>query len=232
MEAPSSPLISVVITVYDCARYLAAAIDSVLSQTYRPVELIVVDDGSEDGSGEVARRFLPALNYVFQLHEGMGAARNRGVALAQGTFLAFLDADDLSPLDRLDRQMAAFMRDPTLEAVYGHVREFLSPDLDPASTKRLRRAAERIPGRLAGALLIKKDAFLRVGLFNTTLKVGIGMDWSARASEQKLKGLMLPEIVMERRLHSGNNGLREKEWRNQYVQVLKAALDRRRGIRS
>ncbi|OGQ82750.1 MAG: family 2 glycosyl transferase [Deltaproteobacteria bacterium RIFCSPLOWO2_12_FULL_60_19] len=231
MESRPLPLISVIITVYDCARYLAEAIDSVLRQTYRPVELVVVDDGSEDGSGELARRFLPALRYVYHLHEGMGAARNRGVALAQGTFLAFLDADDLFPLDRLARQMAAFMRDPALETVYGHVREFLSPDLDPAAAKRLRPAAERITGRLAGALLIKKAAFLRVGLFNTTLKVGIGMDWSARASEQKLKSLMLPEIVMERRLHRENNGLREKEWRNQYVLVLKAALDRRRAMK-
>jgi glycosyltransferase involved in cell wall biosynthesis len=229
MESP--PLITVIIAVYNSARYLAEAINSVLRQTYKPLELVLVDDGSEDGSADVARSFAPSLQYVYQPHEGMGSARNRGVALAQGVLLAFLDADDLFPSDRLERQMAAFLREPTLEAVFGHVREFLSPDLDEVSAKRLRRHAERIPGRLPGAMLIKKDAFHRVGPFNTTLKVGIGMDWSARASEQRLKSLMLQEIVMERRLHNENNGLRQREWHAQYVQVLKAALDRRRAMR-
>ena len=223
-------LVSVIITVYNCARYLAEAIESVMGQVYKPVELIVIDDGSEDGSGEVAQRYLPSLRYFSHSHTGMGAARNHGVELAQGAFLAFLDADDLFPVDRLERQMAVFTRDPMIEAVFGHVREFLSPDLDEVFGKRLRSPVKRIPGRLPGAMLIEREAFLRVGLFNTTLKVGIGLDWSARASEQKVRNVILPEIVLERRLHSDNNGLREKEWRNQYLQVLKAALDRRRGM--
>jgi glycosyltransferase involved in cell wall biosynthesis len=232
METTALALISVIVTVYNGARYLAAAIESVLGQTYKPVELIVLDDGSEDGSEKIAGGFLPALRYFYYPHEGMGGARNRAVALAEGSFLAFLDADDLFPSDRLERQMAEFARDPALEVVYGHVREFVSPDLDEMSAKRLRAAAERIRGRLPGAMLIRREAFLRVGLFDTTLKVGVGLDWAARASERQLRNVMVPEIVMERRLHSDNNALRQKESRDQYVQVLKSALDRRRATRS
>jgi glycosyltransferase involved in cell wall biosynthesis len=232
MEAPAPPLITVVISVYNGARYLAAAIESVLAQAYKPVELLVVDDGSEDGTGEIARGFLPALRYVYCPHEGMGAARNRAVALAAGTFFAFLDADDLLIADRLERQMAEFARDPALDVVYGHVREFVTPELEEAAAKRLRRPAERILGRLPSAMLIRKEAFLRVGPFDTKLKVGVGLDWAARASEQSLKNSVLPAIVTERRLHSENNALREKESRNQYVQVLKSAIDRRRAARS
>src|SRR3989304_2018481 len=68
-------LVSVVITVYNCARYLAEAIDSVRHQTYRPLELIVVDDGSDDGSGEIARRHQPFVRYVYTPRGGIGAAR-------------------------------------------------------------------------------------------------------------------------------------------------------------
>ena len=222
------PLVSVVIGVYNCATYLGQAIESVLGQTYPQVELIVVDDGSDDGSGEVARRYLPSLRVVYQPRAGMGAARNRGVEIAQGGFLAFLDGDDVFRPDKLERQMGAFDRDPELEVVFGHVKEFLSPDLDESVARRLRRPAERIPGHFAAAMLIRRAAFDHVGLFATTLKVGVGLDWFARATEQGLKSLMLDGIVMERRLHLNNTGLRERDARLQYVQVVKAALDRRR----
>jgi glycosyltransferase involved in cell wall biosynthesis len=228
MPSGALPLVSVVIPVYNCAGYLGQAIESVLRQTCPRVELIAVDDGSDDGSGEVARRYLPSLRYVYQPRGGMGAARNRGVGMTQGSFLAFLDADDVFTPDRLERQMAAFDRDPELEVVLGHVREFLSPDLDEAVARRLRRPAERTPGHCVPAMLMRRAAFFRVGLFATTLKVGIGIDWYARATEQGLKSLMLDGIVMERRLHLNNTGLRERDSRLQYVQVVKAALDRRR----
>lgn len=226
MEAP---LITVIIAVYNGARYLAAAIESALAQTYEAVEIVVVDDGSEDGSGAIAEKFLPRVRYARHPHEGMGAARNRAIALARGSLFAFLDADDAFPAGRLELQISAFRADPALEAVYGHVREFVSADLEPAAARRLRTPAARIQGRLVGAVLIKREAFFRVGLFDTTLKVGVGLDWSARAAEQRLKSLILPEIVLERRLHNENNGLRQKDHRDQYIHVIKAALDRRRG---
>src|SRR5439155_23564909 len=102
------PLISVLIACYNGGRYLAEAIESVLKQTYPRVELIVVDDGSDDDSADVARRFGSALALVSQPRAGIGAARNRAVSLATGDFLAFLDADDRFLPDKLERQMAAF----------------------------------------------------------------------------------------------------------------------------
>lgn len=224
-------LVSVIITVYNCARYLGEAIESVRQQTYRPLELIVVDDGSDDGSGEIAQRHQPFVRYVYQPRGGIGAARNRAVGLAQGVYFAFLDADDRFPPDRLERQMAAFDQDPTLEAVFGYVQEFLSPDLDRTAKVRLRPAAERPGTNFPGAMLIRRDAFLLVGLFSTALKIGVGLDWGARVSERHLRSLLLPWVVQERRLHGENTGIRERESRAHYAQALKAALDRRRGRR-
>src|SRR5215203_2881736 len=114
-----SSVVSAIIPVYNSERYLAEAIESVLVQTYPSHEIIVVDDGSIDGSAQVAKRFGSAVRYVFQRQAGVGAARNHGVELAEGRFFAFLDADDLWTKDKLQLQLAAFAADPELEAVFG-----------------------------------------------------------------------------------------------------------------
>jgi len=102
-----NPLISVIIPVYNGERYLAEAIESALAQTWEPVEIIIVDDGSTDGSADVASRFASSVKYDLQPHAGPGAARNRGARLARGDYLAFLDADDLWLKEKLKLQMAA-----------------------------------------------------------------------------------------------------------------------------
>jgi glycosyltransferase involved in cell wall biosynthesis len=215
------------IGVYNGAPYLAEAIESVRAQTYRPYELIVVDDGSDDGSGEVAQSF-EEVRYIRQERGGNGAARNRALVEARGDYYAFLDADDRFPPDKLERQLAAFAADPALDVVYGHVTEFLSPDLEPQARALLRPPRTNVPWPTPNLMLVKRDAFFRVGEFSSELKVGIGVDWNARAAEAGLKSVVPPVVVLERRLHAGNNGIRERALKPQYLYVLKQALDRRR----
>ena len=101
------PLVSAIIPVYNCERYLAEAIESVLAQTYRPIGIIVVDDGSTDGSADVAKSFTdPQVRYFYQPNSGQGAARNQGTNLARGSFFTFLDADDLWTDNKLELQLA------------------------------------------------------------------------------------------------------------------------------
>lgn len=226
----SEPLISVMIGVYNGAPYLAEAIRSVQAQTYRPYELIVVDDGSDDGSGAIAQSF-DEVQYIYQPRGGNGAARNRAVEAATGEFFAFLDADDRFLPDKLERQMAALQADGSIDMVFGHVREFVSPELGEEERRGIRPPApEPLPWTAPNLMLIRRPSFERVGGFSTTLRVGVTVDWFARASEAGLRSLVLPEVVLERRLHTQNNGLRERDARSQYLHVLKAAMDRRRAM--
>lgn len=226
----SEPLISVMIGVYNGAPYLAEAIRSVQAQTYRPYELIVVDDGSDDGSGAIAQSF-DEVQYIYQPRGGNGAARNRAVEAATGEFFAFLDADDRFLPDKLERQMAALQADGSVDMVFGHVREFVSPELGEEERRGIRPPApEPLPWTAPNLMLIRRPSFERVGGFSTTLRVGVTVDWFARASEAGLRSLVLPEVVLERRLHTQNNGLRERDARSQYLHVLKAAMDRRRAM--
>lgn len=226
--AVNFPLVSVIIPVYNRDRYLAEAIESVLAQTYPAIELIVVDDGSTDLSAEVAQRYLPNLIYFYQQNGGISAARNTGIGLAQGEFLAFLDSDDIWMPDKLSQQMAAFTSDPNLEAVFGYVQQFYSPELDETFRQRIRCPEQPSAAYISSAMLIKRSAFLRVGEFETELKTGVDISWYARAVEQQLRQLMLPDIVYHRRLHETNSGLTERQHANQRLHILKTMLDRRR----
>src|SRR6476646_8439048 len=115
-----SPLVSVIIPVYNYERYLAEAVESVLNQTHRNLEVIVVDDGSTEQSGAVARSFADrGVRYIHLVHAGIGPTRNKGVELAGGDFIAFLDADDRWPEEKIERQLRAFENDPGLEMVFG-----------------------------------------------------------------------------------------------------------------
>lgn len=223
-----NPLVSVMIGVYDGAPYLGEAIESVLAQDYAPLELIVCDDGSTDGSAEVAQSFDGVL-VVRQKNAGNGAARNRAVEEATGELYAFLDADDRFVPGKVSLQKAALDADPQLDLVFGHVREFLSPELDEETRASLRPPApEPMPWTAPNLMLIRRDSFDRVGPFATDVRVGVTVDWFARAQEAGLKHRILPEVVLERRLHTQNNGLRERESRGQYLEVIRRAMERRR----
>jgi glycosyltransferase involved in cell wall biosynthesis len=225
-----SPLVSVIIPVYNYERYLGEAIESVLNQTYKHLEVIVVDDGSTDQSGEVARSFAGrGVRYWPQVHAGIGPARNKGVELAQGEFLAFLDSDDRWPLEKLERQLRSFESDPALEMVFGQALQLQNgPEWEASVRDNQLLVAGMVPGMVPGTMLIKRDAFLRVGKFQGDWKVGEFIDWYARAVELQIRSLVLPELLLWRRIHDSNQGVRERQSVSDYARVLKAKLDRKR----
>ncbi|HXW84388.1 MAG TPA: glycosyltransferase family A protein, partial [Candidatus Binataceae bacterium] len=186
--------------------------------------IIVIDDGSTDGTRQVAEGFGPRLTYRARANGGAGAARNSGLELAQGEILCFLDADDLWLPDKTALQLAVLDREPQVDAVFGHTQQFLH---SAAGTRELGLPA---PAYLPGTMMIRRDAFQRVGAFRTDLKVGEFVDWYARAVEVSISTRMLPETVLRRRIHGENAGIR---WRSStdYLTALKSALDRRRGRR-
>src|SRR5688500_924354 len=105
------PLVSVIIPVYNGARFLRAALESVFAQTYRPIEVIVVDDGSADDSGVIAQSF-PEVRYIRQENQGVAAARNNAIEAARGEFFAFLDQDDLWTPEKLRLQIEHLLDHP------------------------------------------------------------------------------------------------------------------------
>lgn len=118
MAMDAMPLISVIIPTYNRRDFLVAAVDSVLSQTFGDFELIVVDDGSTDGTGDVMARYADRAFYVIHEHRGVSAARNRGIDLAKGNYISFLDSDDLWMPTKLEKQMKFFEAHPAAHVCY------------------------------------------------------------------------------------------------------------------
>lgn len=219
------PLVSVIVPVFNGKTFLAESIKSIQNQTYPHIEIIVVDDGSTDGTEEVIRSF-PSVISIYQAHSGLSAALNNGIKNAKGDFIAFLDADDLWVKDKLWNQMRILIHNPEIEAVFGHIVQF-SRTKENCHNKD-EDTAHKISGYCKGSMLIKKQSFLRIGFFDTQWKVGDFIDWYKRAKEKDLNTLLMPEIVMKRRIHNHNMGLNKKEHKKDYVRILKAAMDRRR----
>lgn len=116
------PLISIIIPTYNCRQWIAEAIDSALAQTYPDCEIVVVDDGSTDGTGDFLReRYGDRIRYLYQENRGRGAARNAGLKLARGAFIQFLDADDIMEADALRPRYEFLCANPQVAAAYGHV---------------------------------------------------------------------------------------------------------------
>jgi glycosyltransferase involved in cell wall biosynthesis len=220
--------VSVLIPAFNAERYLGEAIESALAQTHTPFELIVVDDGSSDGTAEAALAFGKAVRYSRQEHQGVGAARNRCVELARGDHLAFLDADDRWDPRKLECQLAAMWSDSRPDIVLSRVRQFVSPDLPAVEAARIRCPPTSQPGYLPGAMLASREVFERVGLFRTDVHFGEFMDWMARSRDLGLRQLMLDDIMLWRRLHDANLSVRRRDRRGDFAHVLKASLDRRR----
>jgi glycosyltransferase involved in cell wall biosynthesis len=221
--------VSVLIPCHNAAPYVEEALESAFSQGVDLHEVVVVDDGSTDGSGDRVRGFGARVRYYWQANAGISAARNKALALATGDLIAFLDADDMWPDGSLRARLAALRTDDSIQYAYGKVEQFISPDVVEAVGARHPAAGPVLAAaRLAGAMLIRRRAFERVGGFDPALRVGETLDWVARADHLGIPNRTLPDLVLRRRLHATNTGLTQQASRTDYLVVARAALARRR----
>jgi glycosyltransferase involved in cell wall biosynthesis len=117
LEYKHPSLVSIIIPTYNYAEYLPTALESCLGQTYKNLEIIVVDDGSTDNTKEVLERFKDKIVYIFQENAGVSAARNSGIKSATGDYIGFLDADDYFTEDAISTRLDILMRNPHVGAV-------------------------------------------------------------------------------------------------------------------
>lgn len=221
------PTISVIIPVYNAECYLGEAIESVLVQSMSPTEILVIDDGSSDDSLAIAQRYGSFVHCYSQAHAGPGAARNLGVSVAQGEFLAFLDADDLWLPNKLACQVAYLYEHTALAMVFGQVEQFISPELSPEQQPIL-PPRTMMAGVHVGAMLIHRASFDKVGPFATTWTIGEFIEWYSRAETAGLQAAILPQVVMRRRLHTTNLTRCTQDRRSDYLKILKIHLDEKR----
>jgi glycosyltransferase involved in cell wall biosynthesis len=224
----TTPLVSCIVPTYNGEAYLAEALDSIVAQTYAPLEIIVADDGSTDRTLDIAARYR--VRVLAQANAGPAAARNLGLREASGQFVAFLDQDDVWHSEKLTRQMARFDLRPELDLSVAHVQRFWTVEL-PAQEQRFRdhRVATALPGYITGTFLVRRRVFDVVGPFDTGVRFADSMEWYLRARQRGIVAELLPDVLLRHRMHGRNlSQVEAARSRDEFLRVLKMSLDRQR----
>ena len=224
----TSPLVSVIIPVRNGERFLADAVRSVIEQEYRPLEIIIVDDGSTDGSRALLCSY-PQARYIHQDHQGIAAARNNGVRNAHGSFLAFLDQDDFWTPGKLDKQVGYLLKNPEIGYVVGWQKIRMVPGTPAPTWLKRELLCEPHAGLLPGTMVVRREIFDRVGFFNAAYRLADDFDWFLRAKDAGVRMTVMPDIVLEKRIHEANQSHQSGLAMSELMKVLKTSIDRRHG---
>lgn len=225
----TDPQFSVIIPAYNAERTLPDAVASVQRQAMGPLDIIIVDDGSTDGTRSCCERLGASVRYVHQQNTGVAGARNRGLEEAPGRFVAFLDADDEWPLGSLSLLYAALDAHPEWIGVQGRTAAYISID---GTMEHDDIVGAPWFGPTLGSALFRRAAFEQVGHFDPILSVAEDLDWFIRAREMRCAIGQIPGVTLRYRLHAGSltRGL-DPQNKNLMV-VLKRSLERRRASAS
>lgn len=231
------PLISVIMPCYNAAPYLDEAVNSVMSQSYPNVELIVIDDGSNDRSVEALERMIEAhpgrIKLLFQQREGPYPARNRGLAQADGSYIAFLDADDWWSSDCLEKLHAALEPSNAVLAYCGWQNiglqggrgdPYVPPDYEAGDkAETFLRAAAPWP---IHAALVRREVVTTIGGFDTHWPSCMDYDlWLRIAVANPI--VLVPEVMAFYR-HHGSGQITSKQW----IQAVNSRLVKKKFVQA
>ena len=202
MRLMTTHMASAIIPVYNGGRYIAEALASVLAQSYRPMEIIVVDDGSTDDSAEIIRA-LPGVTYIRQENSGTAVARNTGVAVSRGQWIAFLDQDDRWTPDKLAVQIG-FMQNHPVGYTVACERLVVEAGMELPSWLKPELVRKDHAAWLPGTLVVRREVFDVVGLFDTAYSSSSDSDWFFRAKDAGIPMAVLPDVLLEKRIHTAN----------------------------
>ena len=213
MFTPSNPAtVSVVIPVYNGDRYIPQAVESVLNQTYPVNEIIIIDDGSTDQTRSVLQPYFDRIHYVYQENQGVSVARNHGIKLSTGTFIAFLDADDVFLPQKLELQLQVFAENPQLGIVQSGWRRVnqqgeMIMDVEPwkqVPQLNLETWLRWKPFGTMGTLLFRREALQQVGGFEPGLTHAEDVDLILRLSLAGYTSAWLHQPTVCYRQHDQN----------------------------
>jgi len=197
--APGRPLVSIVTAVYNGARFLEHAIESVRAQTYPHIEYTIIDGGSTDGTLDILRAHERHVAFwVSEPDRGISDAFNKGIAAAQGELIGLLNADDWLSPDQIARGVAA-LADPSFDFAFGDL-QFHEQGGEPkfvmqGDPEYARSIRSRMPELCHPTVLARRSAYERVGLFDTTLRYAMDYEWLLRLHVAGGRGRYVPGLL-------------------------------------
>jgi glycosyltransferase involved in cell wall biosynthesis len=221
--------VTTILAVRNGERWLAGALNSVLCQTWRPAEVLLVDGHSTDNTVAIAAQYR-GVRCVSQVGHGVGDAYNCGIAAASCRYLSFLSYDDLWTDRKLELQMHYLLAHPEAQYVVGRVKFFLEPGYGTPTGFRSELLETTPVGYIMETLLARREVFDLLGGFDVQLNSGEDVDWFARARDAKVPHGVIAEILLHKRVHNANISLNDATTNHTLLQVLRCSLARKRAI--
>jgi glycosyltransferase involved in cell wall biosynthesis len=226
----NSNIVSVILPVFNADKYVREALESVLSQTYKNIELICINDQSTDNSLSILESFGDKIILINNENNcGTAESRNKGIRLARGEYLAFIDNDDLWKSNKLEVQLNQFRNNPALDVLFSYMQCFISPDISEEIKKIRYCPPDSMPGYIPSTVVIKRTSFEKVGYFESRWKNGESVAWMFKAKDIGLNFGIVDDILVKRRIHETNKStLNLSTTKSEYLRIVKESLDRRR----
>ncbi|HUQ82056.1 MAG TPA: glycosyltransferase [Gemmatimonadaceae bacterium] len=219
--------VSVILIVRNGERFIGEALDSVRQQSLQPLEVLVIDGQSTDATVEIARAF-PGVTIVPQRTLGIANAYNEGIALARGALIAFISHDDRWLPNKLEAQASFLARHPDVMLTVTHVQHVLEYGATPPAGFRVELLDQPVPGLIMETLVVRREVFDRVGLFDPSFPVGEDTDWFARVKDAGVRMAVLPETLVTKRVHGTNASLANPAINTLLLRALRSSIERKR----
>lgn len=225
-----SVFVSVIIPVKNGQRFLRSALDSVVSQTYRNYEIIVIDGGSSDKTAEIARSY-EGVRYIYQTVQGLSQAYNMGISAARGKLIAFLAHDDVWTSEKLSVQVDYLITHPDIQYTIARVKFFLEPGFPFPPGFRKELLDNDHVGRILETLVARKSLFDVIGNFDTHVEISMDVDWFIRANDRAVPMAVLPRVLLYRRVHDANTSLQleinNSRYNEEMLKLLRRSVHRK-----
>jgi glycosyltransferase involved in cell wall biosynthesis len=214
-------LVSIVIPVFDGERFVGDAIRAALAQDHPAVEVIVVDDGSTDGTPDVIAQF-PTVRHVRQDNRGPSAARNAGIEVATGAFVTFCDSDDRFRPSKVSAQLGYLTAHPEVGCVLVGHETFLEPGVERPAW------AQDDSGVQPQSAMVRRGVIDEVGAFDPAFTFAEGMEWLSRMRSRGVGIAVLDKVLVDRRIHDANLSYERSEMRHHLLVAMQQRLASRR----
>ncbi|BAQ65281.1 glycosyltransferase [Geminocystis sp. NIES-3709] len=227
MKKSNNPLVSIIIVVKNGEKFLQTAIESILNQSYKNYEIIVIDGNSIDKTPIIVQSYSQ-IRYFLQNSQGIANAYNQGIDEAKAELLTFLSCDDIWTYDKLKIQVDYMINNPKIQYVVGKVKFFLEErNLPPSGFKKELLEEDHI-AKIMETLMVRKNVFEKIGKFNPEFLIAEDTDWFARCQDAKIPMKIIDKVFLYKRIHNNNASLNDPQYNQYILKILRESIHRKR----
>lgn len=221
----NQPKISIILPVFNGEKNISKALNSVLNQTLKAYEIVVINDGSVDGTLEILKQFGNKITCIHQKNMGPNHARNAGIKASKGEYIAFIDDDDEMMPHALEHHNTCFSTYQNLGVSHGYVELRQTHSLSPDDHEKIE--SKTIPMLLLQCAMFKKVVFDKVGLFDKDLFLASDLDMFLRVKEAKIPFAFHEQVVAIHNRHQTNSTGNKVKAQLYLLKAIKKAKERR-----